>query len=152
MYKRKMPWLQRRRRHEKQFLSTLTPKTQACFNCALVPSAAWLHSPSSSCGKHGCACRLMCACGEKYVVLRSMWDWHTYFPFPCKSRWKSFKKWIVPLNFKSFKIASYWEFNSFLNVNSGKYLLFKHEYPSAFSHHWKRIILFSPLNSRDHSR
>lgn len=76
----------------------------------------------------------------------------TYFLFPWKRRWRSFKKLIVPFNFKSLKIASYWEFNSFLNVNLGKYLLFKHEYRSAFSHHWKCIILFRPLNSRDHSR
>lgn len=88
---------------------------------------------------------------KKLMSLGSVWDWHAYsLPFP-QERWKSLKKLIAPLNFKSLQIAPLIEFNIFLNVNSGKYLLFKHECPSDFSHHWKCITLFSPLNFEDHS-
>lgn len=126
----------------------VTTKIQARFSDALVPLSCQQQSGSTPLHP---ACVAVLAHGCLHTREKYESSMLTYFPFPWKRTWKSSKKWIVPLNFKSLKIAPYWGFNSFLNVNSEKYLLFKHEYPSAFSHHWKRIIFFSPLNSRDHS-
>lgn len=89
---------------------------------------AWLCSHTCVCTP-GRSAWASAACGTGIL---------TYFPFPSKRRWKSFKKWFVPLNFKSLKIAPYWEFNSFLNVNSGKYLLFL-----LLSHITESVLFFS---------
>lgn len=115
------------------------PWCPAAASSSLVPRPFILHA---------CLCLHTCVCApgrNAWALAACGTGILTYFPFRWNRRWKSFEKWIVPLNFKSLKMALYWEFNSFLNVNSGKYLLSKREYPSAFSHHWKLYYSFQSI-------